>query len=249
MRQEKRVALWKSLLWGICILLFPILSGTLSAVFSLETVETLLLQGNFMLFSLLIPLVFVLTKKWSWSGIGFAKIDVSACKKVLYFLPLLAVFLPAAGKGFQMESAAYGLGNLYLYFMVGLAEEVYFRGVIPRYLNKAFSRKGVILLSTVIFGIGHMAAAFTASSGLEIFLTVLNAFIFGWLAMEMTVISQNIMPAVLLHFLFDFETKIVVMQGRELLTAECVRGVIMAAGAVWLTIAAKNKTDGSFVTE
>jgi len=249
MNQEKWAAVWKSILWGICMLLFPILSGTLAAVFSLEAVETLFLQGTFMLFALLIPLFFILRKKWSWREIGFAKIDAGACKKVLYFLPLLAVFLPAAVKGFHVKSAIYVLGNIYLYFMVGVAEEVYFRGVIPQYLKRAFSRKGVVLLSTVIFGLGHMAAAFTAGNGLEVFLTVLNAFVFGWLAIEMTVISQNIAPAVFLHFLFDFETKIVVMQGKELLIAECIRGGILAAGAVWLTVAAnRNKTPGSLVT-
>ena len=242
MNKEKLFALCKSLFWGICILLFPILSGILSVVFSLETIEMLFLQGTFMLLALIIPLIFILTKKWRLSEIGFAKIDIKECKKVIYFLPVSVIFIPTAVKGFCIKSTAYVLGNLFLYLMVGIAEEVYFRGIIPKYLNKAFSLKGVILLSTIIFGIGHMATAFTANNGLEIFLTVLNAFIFGWLAIEMTIISKNITPVILLHFMFDFETKIVVMYGNELLIAECIRGVIMVVEAVWLTgVANRNK--------
>lgn len=234
MKKEKAVALWKSLLWGICMLLFPILSGTLSVVFDLETIETLFLQGSVMLLSLIIPLFFILVKKWRWNEIGFAKIDINGFKRAMYFLPLLAIFIPAAAKGFFIRSAAYALGNLFLYLAVGIAEEVYFRGIVPKYLNEAFSWISVILFSSVIFGIGHIASAFTTNNGLEICLTVLNAVIFGWLAMEMTMICNNILPGMLLHFLFDYETKIVVMHGNELLIAECIRGTVMVIAAVWL---------------
>lgn len=240
--REKSAALGKSILWGVCILLFPILSGTLSAVLSLETVETLILQGVFMLLSLTVPCVFIFVKKWNWSEIGFSKIDRGGCKKAAYFLPLLAVFVPVAVEGFSLKSAAYVWSNLFLYCMVGLAEEVYFRGIIPKYLNRAFSRKGMMVLSTLIFGIGHIASAFTVGSGLEIFLSVLNACIFGWLAIEMAVICKNIVPGILLHALFDFETKIVVMQGQALLIAECARGAVMVLAAIWLgTILARSK--------
>lgn len=242
MNREKSAALGKPILWGICILLFPVLSGTCSAVLSLETVETLILQGVFMLLSMAVPVMFVFMKKWSWSEIGFSKMDIDGCKRAAYFLPLLAVFVPVAVEGFSIKFAGYVWGNLFLYCMVGIAEEVYFRGIIPKYLGRAFSRKGVMVLSTLIFGIGHIASAFTAGSGLEIFLSVLNACIFGWLAIEMAVICKNIVPGILLHALFDFETKIVVMQGQELLLAECVRGAIMVLAAIWLgTVLAKRK--------
>ena len=233
---RKATALWKSFLWSICILLFPVLSGTISAVLSLRTIETLLLQGICMLLSLAIPLTLILVNKWNWNEIGFGQVDWNGCKKTIYFLPLAAILIPAAVKGFCIESAAYVWGNLFLYFAVGAAEEVDFRGIIPNELSTVFSRKGVVFLSAAIFGIGHIATAFAADSGLEICLTVLNAFIFGWLAIEMKLICKNIAPIILLHFLFDFETKIVVMDGSELLVAECVRGAIMVAAAVWFAV-------------
>ena len=45
-----------------------------------------------------------------------------------------------------------------------------------------------------------------------------------------------IIPAFLVHFLFDFETKIVVMNGKELLIAEFVRGIMMFIVASWFAI-------------
>lgn len=232
----KWAALGKSLLWCLIMLLFPIVSGTLSAVLSLGTVETLFLQGFFMLLAAVPPIAFVLRGAWRWKDIGLAGFDAERCKKVLYFLPLLVIYVPAAMKGFAVKSPGYILGNLFLYLSVGISEEVYFRGIVPNYLKKEFTARGTVLLSTLIFGIGHIAAALSGMDLFETVLTVLNAFIFGWLAMEMTMIASNIIPAVLVHFLFDFETKVVAMSGRDLLAAECLRGTLMLILAVWLTI-------------
>lgn len=234
--KNKVSAVGRSLLWCLVILLFPIASGTLSVVLSLGPVETLFLQGTFMLAALIPPAAFVLSGKWRWREIGFAPFDFEGCKKALYFIPLLLIFVPAAVKGFEIESTNYVLGNLFLYLFVGISEEIYFRGIIPRYLGKEFQTRAAVLLSTLIFGIGHISAAFAGVNAFEIILTVLNALIFGWLAAEITLISANIIPAVLVHFFFDFETKIAVMGREELLIAEGVRGMLMFVIAGWLTI-------------
>ena len=231
--KHKVLAVCKSILWCFVILLFPIASGAVSGILALDTVTTLFVQGTFMALALIVPAVFVLTGKWQWREIGFASLNDKDCRSLLYFIPLLVLFIPAAMKGFYVQSIGYVTGNLFLYLFVGISEEVYFRGIIPRYLKNAFSAKGIVLWSALIFGVGHVATAFTGSNADEIALTVLNAFIFGWLAMEMTIISSNILPAVLLHFLFDFETKIVVMSGKELLIAETVRGIMMFMIAGW----------------
>lgn len=234
--KDKILIICNALLWCFVILLFPIASGTISVIFSMNIIETLFLQGVFMAMALIVPIVLVLCGKWRWREIGFAKTNLKECKKVLYFIPLLVIFVPVAIKGFIVRSISYVLGSLFLYLFVGISEEVYFRGIIPRYLEKEFSTSGVVIGSSVIFAIGHMATAFTGSSGLEVVLTVFNAFIFGWLAIEMTILSSNIIPVVVVHFLFDFETKIVKMNGSELLLAEGIRGFFMFIIATWLAV-------------
>lgn len=232
----REAAVGKSLLWCFTMLLFPVVSGTLSAVLSLDAIETLFLQGLFMLIAMIPPIAFVLRGTWRWRDIGFARFDAERCKKVLYFFPLLVIYVPAAVKGFTVKSPGYVLGNLFLYLSVGISEEIYFRGIVPSYLKKEFTAREVVLLSTLVFGIGHIAAALSGMDPFEIVLTVLNALIFGWLAMEMTMISSNIIPAILVHFLFDFETKVAAMGGRELLAAEGLRGSLMLILAVWLAV-------------
>lgn len=236
MMKNKILIICKSLLWCFAILVFPIISGTLSVIFSLNTVTALFFQGTFMAMALILPAPFVFSGKWHWRELGFAPINFENCKRVFYFIPLLVIFIPAAVKGFCIKSIEYVLGSLFLYLFVGISEEVYFRGIIPRYIKEEFSMKGLVVLSTFIFGIGHIATAFTGSNIFEIALTVLNALIFGWLAMEITIISSNIIPAIFIHFLFDFETKIVAMSGRELLVAEGLRGTLMLIIAGWLAV-------------
>lgn len=238
MTKSKALAIGKSLLWCLVILLFPVISGALSVILFLTSIETLFLQGTFMLLSLIPPALFILSRKWHWSEIGLAQFDFESCKKTLYFLPILVIFVPAALKGFYARSMDYVLGNLFLYLLVGVSEEIYFRGIIPQYLKKEFSTDAVVLLSTLIFGIGHIAVAFAGTNAIEIVLTIFNAFIFGWLAMEMTLITSHIVPAILVHFFFDFETKIVAIDGEGLLIAEGVRGALMFVIAGWLTIIA-----------
>jgi len=233
--KNKTIVICKSILWCLVILLFPIISGALSVIFSLDTVITLFLQGTFMIMALIPPAIFVFSGKWHWSEIGFKKMNVRSCKRGFYFIPLLVIFIPVAVKGFYVKSIGYVFGSLFLYLFVGISEEIYFRGIIPRYLKEEISTKGILIVSTFVFAIGHIATAFTANNVFEIVLTILNALIFGWLAMEITIVSSNIIPAILLHFLFDFETKIAVMNGRELLMAESVRGTLMFIIACWLS--------------
>lgn len=233
--KDKLLVVCQSFLWCIMILVFPVVSGILSAVLSLGAAETVFLQGIFMALSLVPPSILILSGKWNPREIGFAPFDLRGCKRARYFIPLLLIFVPAAVRGFYIKSAGYVLGCFFLYLFVGMSEEVYFRGVIPRFLKRVFSARGVILVSAAIFAAGHITAAFSCGSALEVVLSVLNAFLFGWMAMEMTVLSANLLPAILTHFLFDFETKITVIGGSELLIAEIARGILMFAMGIWMS--------------
>lgn len=210
-------SIWKSILWALLILIFPVGSGILSAVLGLGTNQTLFVQGAAMVLSLVPALS---RRRLGFTGRGICRL-----------WPVLVIFLPVAVKGFLF--GPYVWGNLFLYAAVGLAEEVYFRGIIPEILEKAFSKKGVLWLSSVIFAVGHGAGALSGAGLGETLLVILNAFIFGLLAMEMVMLAGNLLPAVLVHFFFDFETKIVPLTGPQLLRAEVIRGFLMALIAVY----------------
>lgn len=234
--KKKFFSVLQSAAWCLIMLAFPVASGVIAAITKMGTVETLFLQGVFMAVSLIIPAIIVLTGKWKIKEIGFGRFDRTSFKQLAFFLPFLLIFVPVAIRGFSVRSTGYFFGALFLYFFVGVAEEVYFRGIIPFILKKEFSLLWTIILSSLLFGMGHVASAFTANNGWEIVLTVLNAVLFGFMAIETAVIAKNIIPGIIIHFLFDFETKIIVMSGQELLVAECVRGAVMTLITIWLAV-------------
>ncbi len=231
-----------SLLWGLLIILFPVVSAVIAAVLGLDSIQTLFLQGGFMLLGLLPPCIMLISGRWSAKELSLAKPQREGCRSVLYFLPFLLLLVPASVRGFDVKSAEYLLGNLFMYTAVGVAEELYFRGIVPRFLSKAFSQKAVVVLSTLIFGIGHVATAFAASSALEVALTVVNALLFGLVTIALSRIVKSIIPGMALHFLFNFETKITVIAGNELLYAELVRGTVLFALGVWLCVLLKRQS-------
>ena len=194
-----------------------------------------------MLLSLLVPVIFLLLKKWSFKDVGFGKITKEGLRSVLYFIPTILLFVPCTIKGFEAESIEYFFAVFYLYLFVGIAEEVYFRGIIPYYLGKAFDIKWVIIISSLIFGLGHSVTVLTDGDILMMVLTVVNALIFGFMAVEMYFLCGSIIPGMIIHFLFDFETKFILINGNDLLIAEIIRGAIMALIAVWFAISLHKK--------
>ena len=245
---NKFKAILFSLLWCLIILAFPIASGVIASISKLDKISTIILQGSFMLLSLVVPLVFLLTKKWNFKEIGFNKITKEGAKNVLYFLPLLLIFIPCSVQGFHVESIEYFFAILYLYLFVGIAEELYFRGIIPYYLGKAFDIKWIVIISSLIFGLGHSATILTDGNIAMMILTVINALIFGFLTIEMYMLCKSIIPGMFIHFLFDFETKFIRMNGNKLLIAEIIRGAVMTLIAIYFAIVLFRKTNKEMAT-
>ena len=241
MRKFKAIIL--SILWCVFILFFPIASGVIASIAKLDKITTIILQGSFMLLSLVVPLVFLLTKKWNFKEIGFNKITKEGAKNVLYFLPLLLIFIPCSVQGFRVESIEYFFANLYLYLFVGIAEELYFRGIIPYYLGKAFSTKWIIIISSLIFALGHSVTILSNYDVIMMIFIIINALIFGVMAIEIYMLCKSIIPVMIVHFLFDFETKFILMNGNDLLIAEIIRGTVMTLIAIYFAIVLFRKTN------
>ena len=241
MRKFKAIIL--SILWCVFILFFPIASGVIASIAKLDNITTIILQGSFMLLSLVVPLVFLLTKKWNFKEIGFNKITKERAKNVLYFLPLLLILIPCSVQGFRVESIEYFFANLYLYLFVGIAEELYFRGIIPYYLGKAFSTKWIIIISSLIFALGHSVTILSNYDVIMMIFIIINALIFGVMAIEIYMLCKSIIPVMIVHFLFDFETKFILMNGNDLLIAEILRGTVMTLIAIYFAIVLFRKTN------
>ncbi|MBQ9124208.1 MAG: CPBP family intramembrane metalloprotease [Acholeplasmatales bacterium] len=222
------------ILIGIFVILFPVISGIIVGITKMEGASILFLQAFFMLLPIIIFIILILLKKINGKDIRLVT-NVNK-KNYLYYLPVVLVYIPVLIGGFVWKGSAYFFGNLLLYLAVGIAEELYFRGIIPHLLEKDFKKEPVILISSLIFGLGHAASAFANNNPIVVVLTILNALIFGFLAICLLYKTKTIVPLMIIHFLFDFETKFIALEGNDLSIAEGVRGSIMLIYAIILFV-------------
>ena len=223
-----------SILWAVIVIAFPVASGVIVVESKANATTSRLIQAAFIFASILIPLAYCLVKKLSLKDILLTGIDKEGVKASLYYLPLIAVLLPMIVGGVDLSNTGLVLATLLFTLGVGIAEELYFRGIILRILGKSFGPLPVVFISVLIFGTSHASGAFVQSSLIIVVLSILNAFLFGWVAAETALLTKNILPLMMFHCFFDFFTYQVLATGNALILIYAVRGSLMTVVAVYL---------------
>lgn len=221
---NKVVSVVKAVLWGSIVILFTVASGVVcSIVTSIDTQEKIwLVQGIFSWLSL-IPVLLYIHCHHDWS---YALVKGGAYRLICY-LPCLLVLAPMLIGGFASKDMSYYLTSFFFTVAVGVSEELYFRGIVTNILQKNFSANGIALLSVLIFGLGHSSAALSGMDAVGVFMTVINALIFGWLAIELLLRSKVLLPLMIFHFLFDWLSKIAPLSENVGITVDIIRGTVM----------------------
>lgn len=242
-RNKKIKLILYSILTAILLIIFPVLSGVLIGTLTVLTgknyqVSGSFIQALFMVFPIIIMGIYL--KK---QNISLTRLDIvfKPNKSCLLFFPCIFIYIPLLFVPLCWKGTIYFIGNLFLYAIVGIAEELYFRGVIPNILKQTFDKYRVIVISTLIFGFGHLSIAFSGLDYKLVLLSILNALIFGWLAMELKYLTNNITILMFIHFLFNFQSKFVSITNTELIYREIVRGAIMIVYAILLFVFMKKK--------
>ena len=118
--------------------------------------------------------------------------------------------------------------------MIGLSEELYFRGIILRKLRSCFTIKQTVILSSVFFAAVHASQAFSGTGIIIVTLTIINALIFGVIASEIVILTRSIIPVIIWHVLYDFINWISVAKGTTEVTLIMIQSVIMVVYAYYL---------------
>ena len=131
---------------------------------------------------------------------GFCRSQVPA-RRFLYYLPLVIIASTAFWGGIKLQ---YGFPETALYVIsmccVGFLEEVIFRGLLFRAMEKN-SLKSAILVSSLTFGLGHIVNLFNgsgkdlASTLVQVVFAVLIGFVMVWIFYH----GKSIIPCVLFH--------------------------------------------------
>ena len=131
---------------------------------------------------------------------GFCRSEVPA-KRFLYYVPLVIVASTAFWGGISLQ---HGLAETALFIVsmccVGFLEEVIFRGLLFRAMEKSDLRSAIIV-SALTFGIGHIVNLFNgsgrdlASSVIQIVFAVLVGFVLVWIFYH----GKSLIPCILFH--------------------------------------------------
>ena len=131
---------------------------------------------------------------------GFCKSKVPA-KYFLYYLPLVIIASTAFWGGFGLQ---YGFPDTLMYMIsmccVGFLEEVIFRGLLFRAMEKDNLRKAIIV-SSLTFGIGHIVNLFNGS-GKDLASNVVQiifAVLVGFALVLIFHYGKSLVPCIIFH--------------------------------------------------
>ena len=131
---------------------------------------------------------------------GFCRPEVAA-RRFLYYIPLIIIASTAFWGGINLR---YGFPETLLFVIsmccVGFLEEVIFRGLLFRAMEKD-NLKSAVIVSALTFGIGHIVNLFNGSgkdpisSVIQIVFAVLVGFVLVWIFYS----GKSLIPCVLFH--------------------------------------------------
>lgn len=139
-----------------------------------------------------------------WDGIGFGP-PTPQRALLLLWLPLayiVAILASVALRGFPPAATiAFVFINTLL---VGISEELMFRGILFRGALSRMTIWKAIWLSCILFGLIHALNVFITGDLVPALLQALAAFMSGVLFMALRIRSGSLYPLIIIHALWDF---------------------------------------------
>jgi len=188
------------------------------------------------LFSIALVLFIVSLKGVSYYG--FTK--VANAKKYLYFLPLVLIVSVNLWTGINIvNTPSEILCHMLNMLNVGFIEEIIFRGLLFRMMEKD-NVKSAIIVSSVTFGIGHIVNLFNGAEFLPTLLQIVYAMSIGYLFVIIFHRSKSLVPCIITHSLFNACSVFYVENEWSTYVIPVVLIFVPLAYAIYI-----NKTDGA----
>lgn len=231
---SKKNSYLKAFLLTLLLLLFPILSGAVISIARLEGNAAAVAQT--LAFIAAFAVGVALSKKLGGAGAaGLRNCCFKSGKTYLWFIPIFLIeiipYMFGLKEGLKLSDVL-----IYLLFAasVALAEELYFRGLIPRLLRGKSLNK-IIITSSLLFGFAHIINLLAGKDMLSALLQIVFALCFGVTTVLIAMATQSIMISALWHMLHNFTAMITAENdGTRSLAAASVQILILIIYAVIL---------------
>lgn len=165
----------------------------------------LIVATIFLVLSVFIGIIIIKSTKLSFADCGFRTNIKRTYSKVWYYIPLILMeILPILLAGFSSEiTVKQYVALLFFVIAVGFNEEIYFRGIVYNFLLVK-GRKTAIIVSSIIFGILHLANAFNGKSFIYLILQMIFAFLVGFVLAEIISITKSLWLLIIWHATHDY---------------------------------------------
>lgn len=203
MKRKDRIVL-KTAGAMLVLLLFFFAQGAIVVIGEIEGISSILIRGGVIWGLVALTLAYYIIRYKGISKLGFRSAEKGAAKRMLYFSPLLLIALSPFAAGINFNGgAALILANLFLTLGIGMAEEIFFRGIIcGAWLGRGVGK--AMMLSSVLFGFSHILNLAGGADFGETILQICFALVYGMAFALIFAESGSLLPCVLLHALHDF---------------------------------------------
>lgn len=135
---------------------------------------------------------------------GICAVKVEA-KKLLFYIPLIIISTVNVWFGFCIRKDLTGtLVYIISMLLVGVTEELLFRGLLFKAMSKK-NLKAAIIVTSITFGLGHIVNLFNGS-GMELVSNICQLFYavaIGFLLVSVLCCSKSIIPCMITHSVFN----------------------------------------------
>ena len=222
-RLYEKSEIWFAVLW---IIVYVVAMGNLRANFGDESPLTLLTLA--VLTALL--LIFILRNglREKYGLIGWKE-----SKRYLFFIPLVLLCTVNLWCGVSLHyDVPHQIFAVCTMLLVGVAEELIFRGLLFRAMEKN-NLTAAIIVSSLTFGAGHIVNLLTGHASTDVILQIIYAVAIGFAFVMVFQRSGSLIPCIAAHSLIDMTSKF----SREGLP-EQTESTLNLVAAVFLTVVA-----------
>ena len=211
-KKPLRIALTVFLVWMAIIMLFPLLVGD-GEKEALDAMVTRSVRPWFVIAPLFL-LVVVALLKWR-RGVGLKTVDPPSSWMMLWLPMLFVLFLLAFAVFLGLPPATTVWLILVNTLLVGISEELMFRGVIFYGALRQFEIWPAVVFTSLVFGAVHALNGFATGDFAQAGAQAVAAALSGFWFIALRLRTNSLYPGMLMHGLWDFAVFMVARAGKS----------------------------------
>lgn len=218
--------LFKGIGFSLLLGLFPVLAGTIITINNVTDESSIYLIQELMF--AIASVLGIIIYRILFKNTNFNKVlerRTFDFKKVLYLIPILVIEVLQLVQGINTEKLKFFFPILLLVIFVGIAEEVFFRGIILKILHER-GKNFAVIGSAILFSLLHLLNLLGGQSLVYTLIQLVFALVWGLVTAEFVYTTGTIFPLIIWHSLHDL---IGLMSGKDITQASIIIGFIQTA--------------------